>query len=146
VVDDTVGARQPEQMGDREAMHHARRVVDLPVRAFVSGLRRQRPCVLIQREEAARRIERGKLEELEEGAGVIDQPQPVGRQRREAWRPGYWKFLDCGFRYHAQSFVLRSKSGSQEAGRRFDETVCEICLPIRTEIPRYRSIPPDQAQ
>ena len=91
MVDDTVGARQPEQMRDGEAMHHARRFVHLPVRAFVSGLRRERPRVLIQREEAARRIEGGKLEEVEEGAGVVDEPQPVGRQRREAWRPGYGK-------------------------------------------------------
>ena len=105
MVDDTVGARQPEQMRDGEAMHHARRVVHVPVRAFVSGLRRERPRVLIQREEAAGRIEGGTLEELEESAGVIDEPQPVSRQRREAWRPGRRKVLDCGLRHYTQTSV-----------------------------------------
>ncbi len=100
MVDDAVGARKPKQMRDGEAMHHARGSVHLPVRAFVSGLRRQRPRVLIEREEAARRIEGGKLEEVEEGAGVIDEPQPVGRQRREARRPGYGKILDCRLRHN----------------------------------------------
>ena len=101
MVDDAVGAWKPEQMRDGEAMHHARCVVHPPVRAFVSGLRRERPRVLIQREEAARRIEGGKLEEVEEGAGVVDEPQPVRRQRREARRPGYGKVLDRGVRHHA---------------------------------------------
>ena len=108
VVDDTVGARQPKQMRDGEAMDHSRRVVHLPVRAFVSGLRRQRPRVLIEREEAARRIEGGTLEELEEGAGVIDEPQPMRRQRREARRPGRWKVLDCRTPPSSQTSVLRS--------------------------------------
>ena len=114
MVDDAVGARQPEQMRDGEAMHHSRCVVHMPVRAFVSGLRRERPRVLVQREEAARRIERGKLEELEEGAGVIDEPQPVRRQRREARRPGRWKFLDCGH----PSYQTRLRSKTKRRGRR----------------------------
>ena len=70
MIDDTVGARKPEQMRDGEAMHHSRCIVHMPVRAFVSGLRRKRPRVLIQREEAAGRIEGGKLEEVEQGAGL----------------------------------------------------------------------------
>ena len=103
MVDDAVGARQPHEMRDGEGMDHSRRLVHLPVRAFVSGLRRERPRVLIQREEAARRIEGGKLEECEEGAGVINEPQPVGRERREARRPGRRKFLDRGVRHHTQT-------------------------------------------
>ena len=88
MVDDAVGARQSKQMRDGEAMHQSRCFMYMPVRAFVSGLRRKRPRVLIQREEAARRIERRKLEEVEEGAGLIDEPRPMGRERREARRPG----------------------------------------------------------
>src|SRR3984957_7109976 len=68
MVDDAVGARQPKQVRDSEAMRQSRCFVYVPVRAFVSGLRRKRPRVLIQREEAARRIEGRKLEEVEEGA------------------------------------------------------------------------------
>ena len=91
MIDNAVGARKPEQMCDGEGMHHARGSGRLPVRPFVSGLWRQRPRVLIQREEPARRIERGKLEEVEQRAGVVDEPQPMRRQRREARRPGYGK-------------------------------------------------------
>ena len=106
MVDDTVGARQPQQMRDGKAMDHSRRFVNLPVRAYVAGLRRERPCVLIQREEPARWIERGKLEEVEEGAGVIDEPQPMGRERSEARRPGRRKFLQCGLRHDRQSYAF----------------------------------------
>jgi hypothetical protein len=77
VVDNAVGARKPKQMRDGEGVHHARCFMHLPVRAFVSGLRRQRPGVLIQGKEAAGRIEGGTLEEVEERASVVDQPQPV---------------------------------------------------------------------
>ena len=102
-------APEAEQMGDGEAMDHSGGVVHLPVRAFVSGLRRERPRVLIQREEAASRIERWTLEELEEGAGVVDQPQPVGRQRREARRPGRWKFLDRRLPHYAPPSCVRRR-------------------------------------
>src|SRR5262249_2934198 len=47
VVDDAIRARLPEQMCDSEAMHQSRCFVHLPVRAFLSGLRRDGPRVLI---------------------------------------------------------------------------------------------------
>ena len=101
MIDDAIGARQPQQVRDGEGMHHSRRVVHVPVRAFVSGLWRERPRVLVEREEAARRIERRPLMKLEKSAGVVDQPQPMGRERREARRPGYGKVLDCNLSHHA---------------------------------------------
>ena len=91
MIDDAIGARQAQQMRDGEGVDHARGSGRLPVRPFVSRLWRERPRVLIEREEPARRIEGGKLEEVEQRAGVVDEPQPMRRQRREARRPGYGK-------------------------------------------------------
>ncbi len=45
----------------------------------------------------------GKLEEVEEGAGVVDEPEAMGRERREARRPGRRKVLDCGRRHRTQT-------------------------------------------
>ena len=123
MIDNAVGARKPEQMCDGEGMHHARGSGRLPVRPFVSGLWRQRPRVLIQREEPARRIERGKLEEVEQGAGVVDEPEPVGRQRRETRRPGYGK---VSLLPHHMAPSWQSKTRSLQAGRGADETGRQI--------------------
>ena len=111
MIDDAVGARQPKQMGDGEGVDHARRLMHLAVGALVSRLRRKGPRVLVQREKAAGRIERRVLEELEKRAGVVDQPQPVGRQRREARRSGRRKFLCSAFRHTMQTRVMRIGKG-----------------------------------
>src|ERR1700733_5854338 len=46
------------------------------------------------------------------GAGVIGEPQPMGRERSEARRPGRRKFLQCGLRHDTQSYALLSKKSA----------------------------------
>src|ERR1700722_8287926 len=66
----------------------------------MSRLRPERARVLIQRGGAGFWIERGTLQEAEEAARFLHQPEPGGRQRRKARRPGRRKFLACGLGHH----------------------------------------------
>ena len=97
MIDVSIRPVQPEQVRDGEAVHHARRVVELPFRAAVARTREVRGPIIGEREEAATRVEAGRLEEVEQRARLRQQPMPVHRAVHESrsrgahppWRSGH---------------------------------------------------------
>ncbi len=50
-------------------------------------------------------LKEGSWKNSKRARALSIEPQPVGRQRREARRPGHGKLVDCGFRRHAQTWM-----------------------------------------
>ena len=64
------------------------------------------PRVCVEREEPAGRIEGGTLEEIEQRAGVVEEPEPVRGERDEARGTRRRKISDPNLRRHVK---LRSR-------------------------------------
>jgi hypothetical protein len=77
--------------------------VQLAFDACMCGFRGIRLAGIIQREEAARRIERSRLEEIEELAGARQQPMPMGRKFRVSRSRRSYPVEDMGFVSHAET-------------------------------------------
>ena len=73
VIDDVGGAGPAEQMGDGEAMDHARRLVQRP--HAVAG---QRPAARVEIGEAAGRIDQIRLVKRQQRIGLVGEPAAVG--------------------------------------------------------------------